>query len=124
MDRRGGAKDEVRRESPMIRPVNLRGYPFNFAPFIFLSICPTYCVNNHNYLGQSRYRAIGFFLQVSANCGDMVIVALNLLSFMATTGKRKREDGKSIVQSADTLRALLSSSVTNHVSAERAPNRA
>ena len=47
-----------------------------------------------------------------------MIVALNLLSFMATTGKRKREDGKSIVQSANTFRALLSSSVTNHVSAE------
>jgi hypothetical protein len=35
---------------------------------------------------------------------------------MAT--KRKREDGKSVVQSADALRELLSSSITNHVSAE------
>ena len=35
---------------------------------------------------------------------------------MAT--KRKREDDKSVVQSIDALRALLSSSITSHVSAE------
>ena len=37
---------------------------------------------------------------------------------MAT--KRKREDDKSVVQSVDALRALLSSFITNHVSAEMA----
>lgn len=35
---------------------------------------------------------------------------------MAT--KRKREDDKSVVQSVDALRALLSSSITSHVSTE------
>lgn len=34
--------------------------------------------------------------------------------------KRKREDPKSEIQSSDTLRALLSSAITDHVSAELA----